>query len=153
MDEIVKKEGEVTEVKAVAPKKDQKKFLRTAKGKKRAVVSIPKGRVYVQCSVNNTIVSVTDQNGNLVSWSSAGHSGFKGPKKATPYAASVVVGKVCDALEPFGMKEVQVFVKGIGSARDSAIRTLNSKGLNVVSIKELTPVPHNGCRPRRPRRV
>ncbi len=136
-----------------AKKVDQKKFVRTAKGKKRSFTTIPRGRVYIQASVNNTIVTVTDPNGNVVTWSSAGNAGFKGPKKATPFAASVVVGKVADQLEVFGMKDVYVFVKGVGSAKDSAIRTLNSKGLNVLGIKELTAVPHNGCRPRKARRV
>ena len=149
--EAVEAKEATTEVKA--KKADQKKFTRTAKGKKRAFKTIPRGRVYVQASVNNTIITVTDPNGNVVTWSSAGNAGFKGPKKSTPFAASVIVGKVAEQLEPFGMKDVHVFVKGVGSAKDSAIRTLNSKGLNILSIKELTAIPHNGCRPRKPRRV
>lgn len=145
---------------AEAPKKEkdakksaQKKYTRTAKGKKRVVQSVPKGRAYIQASLNNTIITVTDQNGNTIAWASAGGAGFKGPKKATPYAASKVVDIVSEKLEELGTKELHLFVKGIGSGRDSAIRSLNSKGINITGIKEMTPVPHNGCRPRRARRV
>lgn len=143
-----------------APKKEkevkksaQKKYTRTAKGKKRAVQSVPKGRAYISASLNNTIITITDPNGNTVAWASAGGAGFRGPKKATPYAASKVVDKIADKLEELGTKELQLFIRGIGSGRDSAIRSLNSKGINITGIKELTPVPHNGCRPRRARRV
>ncbi|MFA6130696.1 MAG: 30S ribosomal protein S11 [Patescibacteria group bacterium] len=127
--------------------------MRTAKGKRRAVKSVPRGRAYIHASLNNTIITITDQNGNGLAWASAGNCGFTGPKKATPYAASIVATKVCDKIEPLGMKEVHVYSTGIGSGRDSAIRTFNTKGLSVLSIKEMTPTPHNGCRPRRARRV
>lgn len=136
-----------------APKKNQAKFIRTAKGKRRQLKTIPRGRAYVNATLNNTIVTITDPNGNVVAWASSGNCGFKGPKKATPYAASVVVEKVMENLEPYGMREVHIVTNGIGGGRDSAIRTLNAKGLSILSIKEVTPVPHNGCRPRRPRRV
>ncbi|PIQ67768.1 30S ribosomal protein S11 [Candidatus Uhrbacteria bacterium CG_4_9_14_3_um_filter_41_35] len=147
---------EATEVAADDKKKVEKKqpkFIRTAKGKKRTVKSHPKGRAYVQSTLNNTIVTLTDANGNVLTWASAGNCGFKGPKKATPYAASIIINKVADKAEALGMKDLQVFVTGIGNGRDSAIRTLNAKGFNIVSIKETTPVPHNGCRARRPRRI
>jgi small subunit ribosomal protein S11 len=133
--------------------KTQKKFIRTAKGKRREMKSIPRGRTYIHASINNTIVSVTDEHGNIVAWASAGNCGFRGPKKATPFAASQVIDKVAERLEPFGMKEMSVFVTGIGGGRDSAIRSLNAKGYSILSIKDTTPVPHNGCRPRRQRRV
>lgn len=138
--------------KAVEKKADAK-YVRTAKGKKRTMKAVPRGRAYVQSTLNNTIVSITDQNGNVLTWASAGNCGFKGPKKATPYAASIIVNKVAENAEKFGIKDLHVFVSGIGNGRDSAIRTLNAKGFNILSIKEMTPVPHNGCRPRRPRRV
>lgn len=125
----------------------------TAKGKKRTLKQVPQGRAYVHASYNNTIVTFTDANGNVLVWASAGNCGFKGPKKATPYAASVVVKKVADKAAVYGLKELQVFVTGIGNGRDGAIRALNGSGFNVLGIKDTTPVPHNGCRARRPRRV
>lgn len=121
--------------------------------KKKVVRQIPQGRAYVHASFNNTIVSLTDANGNIVAWSSAGNCGFKGPKKATPFAASVIVKKVFEKVEQFGLKDVHVFVTGIGNGRDAAVRALNTVGFNVLSIKDTTPVPHNGCRPRRARRM
>lgn len=136
-----------------APKKAQVQYTRTAKGKKRVVKSVPKGKVYITASLNNTIITATDLNGNAVAWASAGGSGFRGPKKATPYAASKVVDKIAEKLEALGMKEMSIVVNGVGNGRDSSIRSLNSKGFTITGIKEITPVPHNGCRPRRPRRV
>ncbi len=131
----------------------QSKYIRTAKGKKRAARQVPRGRAYIHASINNTIISITDQNGNAIAWASAGNCGFKGPKKSTPYAASQVVEKLTAKVEPYGIKELAVYVCGIGNGRDSAIRSLNTKGFNIVSIKDITPVPHNGCRPRRARRI
>lgn len=127
--------------------------LVTAKGKKRTLRQIPQGRAYIHASFNNTIVTVTDPNGNVVAWASAGNCGFKGPKKATPYAASVVVKKVADKSVAYGLRDLHVFVSGIGNGRDGALRALNGSGFNVLSMKDETPVPHNGCRPRRARRV
>lgn len=121
--------------------------------KKKIVKSVPHAHVYVQATFNNTIVSITDQTGNVLGWSSAGAIGFKGPKKATPYAAGQVVKKVADSIEAFGVKEVNVFVKGIGGGREGAIRALNVNGYTVLSIKDTTPLPHNGCRPPGRRRV
>lgn len=153
----VAEETQATEApaeKKEAPKKvAQKKYIRSAKGKKRTMKAVPRGRAYIQASLNNTIITITDPNGNTIAWASAGGAGFRGPKKATPYAASKVVDKVAESLETFGVKELFVYVRGVGSGRDSAIRSLNAKGINIIGIKELTPVPHNGCRPRRPRRV
>jgi small subunit ribosomal protein S11 len=111
------------------------------------------GNVYIQATYNNTIVTLSDADGNVLSWSSAGHCGFRGPKKATPYAASVIVKSAIDKAETFGLKDVHVLVKGVGQGRESAVRALNANGLNVLSIRDMTPIPHNGCRPPRPRRV
>lgn len=121
--------------------------------RKKAVKQVTHAHVHVHASFNNTIVTVTDTNGNTLAWSSAGHMGFKGPKKSTPFAASQVIEDVAKKLVEYGVKEVNVFVRGIGSGRDSAVRTLHSAGLSVASIKDSTPAPHNGCRPPKPRRL
>lgn len=123
------------------------------KKKKRTIRQIVHGRAYIQATYNNTIVTLTDLNGNVLAWSSAGQNGFKGPKKATPYAASVIVKDAVEKSQIYGLKNVNVFVKGVGSGRESAIRALNTYGINVLSIKDITPIPHNGCRQRKPRRV
>ncbi|MBT6819206.1 MAG: 30S ribosomal protein S11 [Candidatus Magasanikbacteria bacterium] len=121
--------------------------------KKKIIKKVSHGRAYIQATFNNTIITVTDQNGDVLGWASAGMVGFKGPKKATPYAAGQVVKKVVEALEPHGVKEVNVFVKGIGAGREGAIRAFNANGLQVLSVEDTTPIPHNGCRPRKRRRV
>ena len=115
--------------------------------KKKKVIKI------VQATFNNTIVSVTDQNGDVIGWASAGGAGFKGPKKATPYAAGIVVKKILDAIKDVGLKEVNVFVKGIGGGREAAIRAFNTNGIQILSIKDITPIPHNGPRAKKKRRV
>lgn len=112
-----------------------------------------RGRAYVQVSYNNTIIAITDETGGVLAWSSAGALGFKGPKKATPYAASKVAGAVIEKIKKTGLNEIEVFVKGIGSGRESAVRSLANQGLNIVSIKDITPIPHNGPRPKKVRRV
>ncbi len=121
--------------------------------KKKAVRQVSHGRAYVQATFNNTIVTVTDLNGNTLAWASAGNCGFRGPKKATPYAASVIVKAVSDRLAAYGTKDLNVFVKGVGQGRDGALRALNATGFNVLSINDVTSVPHNGCRAKRARRV
>ena len=121
--------------------------------KKKEIQQVPHGRAYIQATFNNTIVSVTDQNGDVLGWASSGITGFKGPKKATPYAASMVVKKVLEMLKDYGIKEVNVFVKGIGGGREGAIRAFNTNGVQVLSVRDITPVPHNGCRPPKRRRV
>ncbi len=124
------------------------------KGKKAGVAKqVSTGRAYVKSTYNNTIVTLTDQNGNVLSWSSAGQCGFKGPKKATPYAASIIVKDAYEKAKKHGLKEVAVYVRGIGGGREAAIRALNANGLIVSTIKDITPIPHNGCRPKKPRRV
>ncbi len=121
--------------------------------KKKNVRQVSQGCAYIQATFNNTIVTLTDLNGNTIAWSSAGHCGFKGPKKATPYAASMIVKDIAEQSKETGLKEVTVFVKGIGSGRDGAVRALNANGFNVLSVKDITPLPHNGCRPPKVRRV
>lgn len=121
--------------------------------KKKAVHQVSQGRAYIQATFNNTIVTLTDLNGNTIAWSSAGHCGFKGPKKATPFAASMIIKDVAEQAKESGLKEVSVYVKGVGSGRDSAVRALNANGFSVLGIKDMTPLPHNGCRPPKPRRV
>lgn len=126
----------------------------TAKGKKRRKVQmISLGRAYIKATYNNTIISFTDQNGNKLAGSSAGENGFRGPKKATPYAASVIVRRAVEKVQPYGLREVNVYVKGVGLGRESAVRAINANGINILSIKDITPLPHNGCRRRKPRRV
>jgi small subunit ribosomal protein S11 len=120
---------------------------------KKAVRQVPRGNAYILASYNNTIISMTDPAGNVLGWSSSGVSGFKGPKKATPYAASMVVKDLMNKVAGYGVKEVGVFVKGIGGGRESAIRALHANGLNILSITDTTPIPHNGCRPPKRRRV
>lgn len=136
---------------ADAPAKKPISKKKTKKGV--AARQVAQGRVYVKSTYNNTIVTFTDQNGNVLAWSSAGQCGFKGPKKATPYAATIIVKDAFEKAKKHGLKEVAVFVKGIGGGREAAIRALNANGLNVAGIKDVTPIPHNGCRPKKPRRV
>lgn len=114
---------------------------------------IARGRVYVQVSYNNTLITVTDEKGNALAWSSAGSLGFKGPKKATPYAASKVAEAVIEKIKKNNLAEIEVFIAGIGSGRESAVRSMASHGLNIISIKDTTPIPHNGPRPKKIRRV
>lgn len=121
--------------------------------KKKVAKLVPHGRAYIQATFNNTIVSITDQNGDVLGWASSGMVGFKGPKKATPYAAGQVVKKVLESIKDYGVREVNVLVKGIGGGREAAIRALNTNGLQVLTVKDMTPIPHNGCRPPKRRRV
>jgi len=114
---------------------------------------IQEGRIYISSTYNNTIMSLTDAKGNILAWASAGNIGFKGTKKATPFAASKVAEALIQKAQKIGLEKVSVFVKGVGSGRDSAIRTLASKGLDITAIEDITSVPHNGCRPRKARRV
>ena len=116
--------------------------------KKRVRKSVQHGQAHIQSSFNNTIVTLTDAEGNALSWASAGGLGFKGSKKSTPYAAQMAAETA-----PYGLKTIDVFVKGPGSGREAAIRALSACGIDVVSIKDVTPVPHNGCRPPKRRRV
>ncbi len=124
-----------------------------SKKRKKRIKHVSVGAVHIQATYNNTIVTFTDAHGNALASSSAGVCGFKGPKKSTPYAASIIVKDAADKVKPYGLLEVAVFVKGIGSGREGAIRALHANGFTILSIKDITPIPHNGCRPRKVRRV
>jgi small subunit ribosomal protein S11 len=124
-----------------------------AKAKRKVKKTVYEGNVYIQATFNNTIVTVTDLNGNAVSWASAGGLGFRGAKKSTPYAAQTAAETAAKKAMDYGLREVNVYVKGPGVGRESAIRTLGGIGLKVRSIRDVTPIPHNGCRPRKTRRV
>ncbi len=134
---------------AKAPVKTTKK--KTIKKREKKVVQI--GTVHIQATFNNTLVTVTDQQGNVVSWSSAGSLGFRGSRKGTPFAAQQAALSAANAAKDHGMRTVEVRVKGPGSGRESAIRALATAGLDVKTIKDVTPIPHNGCRPPKKRRV
>lgn len=121
--------------------------------KKREKKSVFEGNVYIQATFNNTIVTFTDLTGNGISWASAGSLGFRGAKKSTPYAAQTTAETAAKKAMDVGLREVHVYVKGPGVGRESAIRSLGNLGLWVKSIKDVTPIPHNGCRPRKSRRV
>ena len=121
--------------------------------KKKKIRNITRGVVHIQASFNNTIITVTDPQGNAICWSSAGAAGFKGSKKSTPFAAQRASELVAKKAMENGLKEVEVFVNGPGSGRESAIRALQAAGLRVTAIKDVTPLPHNGCRPPKRRRV
>lgn len=130
----------------------KKKLIK--KRKKRTARTVKVGRAYVNATYNNTMVTITDNNGDVISWASAGIAGFRGAKKATPYAAQIIAKiAIQKAKEEYGLQEVSVFVSGVGTGRESAIRSLNANGIEVTSIKDTTAVPHNGCRPKKPRRV
>lgn len=126
--------------KAVRPKKRERK-------------NIERGIAHIRSSFNNTIITITDPKGNAVSWSTAGNSGFKGSRKSTPFAAGLAAEKAAKEAMNHGMREVEVYVKGPGAGREAAIRSLQAAGLEVSLIKDVTPIPHNGCRPPKRRRV
>ncbi len=121
--------------------------------KKREKKSVPRGRAYVKSSFNNTIVTLTDPNGNVIAQSSSGANGFKGSRKSTPFAAQLAGETAARKAMDNGMQTVEVYVKGAGSGREAAVRALQATGLSVTAIRDVTPLPHNGCRPRKERRV
>ena len=134
---------ELTGDDAVVAKKKKKKIRR----------QILKGQAHIQCTYNNTLVTFSDMSGKVLSWSSAGSMGFKGAKKATPYAATQVVANVSEKVRKYGLKELEVYVRGVGSGREASIRALANNGFDLISIKDTTPIPHNGCKPKKRRRV
>jgi len=121
--------------------------------KKRVVKASPEGRAYIKASFNNIIISITNNAGQVISWASAGKAGFRGSKKNTPYAAQIAANDAAKKALEAGIRRVEVFVKGPGSGREAAIRSINSTGIEVTVIKDITPLPHNGCRPPKRRRV
>jgi small subunit ribosomal protein S11 len=126
---------------------------RKDKAKKRVVVVEPVGQAHIRASFNNIIISLTNTSGQVISWASAGKMGFKGSKKNTPYAAQMAAEDCAKKAHDLGLRKVEVFVKGPGSGRESAIRTIQNTGIEVTAIKDVTPLPHNGCRPAKRRRV
>ncbi|MDX9740095.1 MAG: 30S ribosomal protein S11 [Gammaproteobacteria bacterium] len=125
----------------------------TTRTRKRIKKNVVDGIAHVHASFNNTIITITDMQGNTLAWASAGGSGFRGSRKSTPFAAQVAAERAGEKVKEFGMKNVEVRVKGPGPGRDSAVRALNSAGFKVGSISDVTPIPHNGCRPPKKRRV
>lgn len=130
---------------------DKQKVIVKKKKKKKIVIT--QGRLYVLATYNNTIITFTDQNGNVIAQNSAGHMGFKGPKKATPYAAGIIIKNLLEKIKETGVKDIVIYLKGIGSGRDGALRAITAAGLNIIAISDITPIPHNGCRQKKPRRV
>ena len=128
-------------------------MARPAKGKRKVRKNISTGIAHIQATFNNTIITITDTSGNALAWSSAGSRGFKGSKKSTPYAASVAAEDAARKAQEHGVKTVSVFLKGPGTGRESALRALQSAGFKITSIRDVTPIPHNGCRPPKRRRV
>jgi len=129
--------------------KEEQKKIKVKKVKRQ----VSHGKATVKCTYNNTIVSIADSYGNTLGWSSSGLMGFKGAKKATPYAATQVVGNVSEKVKKYGVKELEVYIKGVGSGREASVRALANNGFDLILIKDITPIPHNGCRPKKPRRV
>ena len=149
MNKKVEKIEKKVEVKKSSPVKKESTF----KKKKKIKRNITSGIAYVYSTFNNTIISIADESGNVVSWSSAGSKGFKGSRKSTPYAAQIAAEDAGTKAKEFGLKNLQVFVKGPGGGRESALRALQAVGFYITSIKDTTPIPHNGCRPPKKRRV
>lgn len=146
-------DGEQAEGSAAKTEEPVESAAEAKKRKKKIRRLVAKGQAHIQCTYNNTMVAISDLNGAILGWSSSGLLGFKGAKKATPYAATQVVGDVSEKVKKYGIQELEVFVKGVGSGREASIRALANRGYELGSIRDLTPIPHNGCRPRKPRRV
>ena len=142
-----------TEVKEVTGAKPEAKKSVPKKGKKRVKKNVAVGVVHIRATFNNTIITVTDQTGNVISWSSAGSCGFKGSRKSTPFAAQLAAEDAIRKAMDHGLRSVTVLVSGPGSGRESAMRAINNAGFKVAFIRDVTPIPHNGCRPPKRRRV
>ncbi|HPF04727.1 MAG TPA: 30S ribosomal protein S11 [Spirochaetota bacterium] len=128
--------------------------MKQKKAKKKEKKNIPVGKAFIQATYNNTIVTLTDMQGNVISWATAGGEGFKGSRKSTPFAAQMAAKTAAEsAIETAGLQSIEVYVKGPGIGREAAVRSLFQSGLNISKIKDVTPVPHNGCRPKKRRRV
>ncbi len=138
---------------AAAPAEGAEGEARTARRRVKGSKNIPVGVVHILASFNNTTVSITDPRGNVISWSSGGRCGFKGSRKSTAYAGTIVAQEACKVALGHGLNEVEILVQGPGSGRESAIRAVQAAGLAISAIRDITPVPHNGCRPRKRRRV
>ncbi len=144
----------VAQIKEGAPAEEKAQDVDTKTAKKDTKTStLRHARVYVHSSYNNVLVSLTDENGNVLAWASSGSAGFKGPRKATPFAASKVIENVLSKMGKTTIEDATVFIHGIGSGRDSALRAIVGRGINVVAIRDITPIPHNGCKAPKVRRV
>ncbi len=139
-----------TTKKKASGKKQKTKLNKKVKKVRKQIL---RGRASIKCSYNNTIVSLSDLSGNVLAWATSGLMGFKGAKKATPYAATQVVANVSEKVKKYGLKDLEVFVKGVGSGREASVRALANNGFNLILIKDTTPIPHNGCRPKKSRRL
>ncbi|MDP8970352.1 MAG: 30S ribosomal protein S11 [Actinomycetota bacterium] len=137
----------------MAQQKKQAGAKAKARGRKKERRQIAHGHAHIKSSFNNTIITITDHQGNVLSWASAGNVGFKGSRKSTPFAAQLAAEQAAKRAAEYGVRKVDVFVKGPGSGRETAIRSLQANGLEVAGIKDVTPIPHNGCRPPKRRRV
>ena len=126
---------------------------KTSRVRRRERKAIPRGRAYIQSTFNNTVITLTDPQGNVIAWGSSGTAGFKGSRKGTAFAAQRAAEATAKRGMEHGLRQIEVYVKGPGSGREAAIRSLQSVGLNIVSIKDVTPIPHNGCRPPKRRRI
>lgn len=135
------------------PEEKEKEKKRRPRGRRRERKAIPKGRAYIQSTFNNTIITMTDPEGKVIAAASAGTAGFKGSRKGTPYAAQLAADQACRRALEHGLRQVDVYIKGPGSGREAAIRSLQAAGIAVSGIRDMTPVPHNGCRPSKRRRV
>lgn len=151
--DIKEKEKEATGKAKEAKKNEVKVDVVTPKKQSPKKRNVSRGKAYVLCSYNNTVVTITDLNGDVLGWASSGALGFKGPKKSTPFAATLVAQKAVEKTARYGLKEVDVMIKGVGGGREASVRALGNAGWMIHSIKDVTPVPHNGCRPKKPRRV
>ncbi|MCI0401565.1 MAG: 30S ribosomal protein S11 [Gammaproteobacteria bacterium] len=125
----------------------------SARSRKRVKKTVVDGVAHIHASFNNTMITITDRQGNTLAWATAGGSGFRGSRKSTPFAAQVAAEKVSAVAAGFGMKNLEVFIRGPGPGRESAVRTLNARGFKITNITDVTPIPHNGCRPPKRRRV
>lgn len=161
-EKVVKTEevsGAVADEKKVAPKAEVKtenveeKPAEAKKKKKKIRRQVLKGQAHIQCTYNNTLITFADMGGKVLAWASAGSLGFKGAKKATPYAATQIVNAATEKVAKYGLREIDVYVRGVGSGREASIRALVNNDFEINLIKDITPIPHNGCRPRKPRRV
>jgi small subunit ribosomal protein S11 len=147
-------EEQITKTEEIKETVEKTDDLTVAKKKAKKIKrQISKGKASIKCTYNNTVITLSDSNGQVLAWATSGLLGFKGAKKATPYAATQVVANVSEKVRKYGLKELEVYVKGVGSGREASIRALANNGFELVLIKDITPIPHNGCRPKKPRRV
>lgn len=123
------------------------------KAKKRTLRNVPEGEIHIRATFNNTLITASDLEGNVLAWTSSGASGFKGSRKPTPYASSVAATNLAIKLKTFGFTKAHVFIRGVGSGREQSVRALQANGISIISIRDVTPVPHNGCRSKKPRRA